>query len=273
MRKGNVSCLWGDTRLILIDHTPDRKIHKAKRFVNDCLTAERGFCYSNVYHYPLAEGNWIRREIKLLKAERMALNFPIREEPLSGLASLLDTQEDKDNRLRSHRITITLAKYRKLERDYYLFDMAAYRTLRGNYDKLNRALQLLHREGEVESYTVRNNGELRVNWFTEYSDTHLEVIYQGWTYKHKHEIYTGHYHSHEDNMMRGMWTVFNRDIPPKSEGIPTVVRDEIVEQGMIDKGNVAQRVTRGSGEYDVYATTYKQRVVAEPTLIKPNEKE
>jgi hypothetical protein len=70
-----------------------------------------------------------------------------------------------------------------------------------------------------------------------------------------------------------MWTVFNRDIPPEVEGIPTVVKDEIVEQGMVDKGNIAQRVTRGSGEYDVYATTYKQRVVTEPTLIKPNEKE
>jgi hypothetical protein len=273
MRQGNATCLIGHDKLIVIDHVPDRKMDKARQFVNDCLTAERGFCFRNVYHYPLAEGNWVRREIRLLKAERMALNFPIREEPLSGLTSLLDTQEDRDNRLRSHRITTTLAKYRKLEREHYSFDERAYRTLRGNYDKLNRALALLTQEGEVKSYTLRGTGELRINWFTEHEELKLDVIYQGWTWGIKHSEYTGNYHSHEDNMMRRMWTVFNRSIPLGCEGIPTVVRDEIVEQGMIDKGNVAQRITRGSGEYDVYATTYKQRVVTEPALIKPNEED
>jgi hypothetical protein len=252
MRRGNATCLIGHDKLIVIDHVPDRKMDKARQFVNDCLTAERGFCFRNVCHYPLDTGREIRQQIAELKYERMNPNTI---------------------KLRCQKISIKLAELRRREREHYSFDERAYRTLRGNYDKLNRALALLTQEGEVKSYTLRGTGELRINWFTEHEELKLDVIYQGWTWGIKHSEYTGNYHSHEDNMMRRMWTVFNRSIPLGCEGIPTVVRDEIVEQGMIDKGNVAQRITRGSGEYDVYATTYKQRVVTEPTLIKPNEED
>jgi hypothetical protein len=209
--------------MIIIDHVPDRKIEHALQLVKECVTGKRGFCYKEVHRYPLHSGSELRNEMVRLKRERMAVNtLPRRIEVIN--------RKLKDMRIQ--------------EREHYLFDTSAFTTLRSNYNRLSNALALLQQEGEIDSYTVRPNGELRVNWFTEFEETQLEVIQQGWTWSVDPN---NPYHS-QSQMVTRMYRLYNTIPQTKGdEGVPIRKMDEIIPQGMIVKRKEDQ-VTKGSGE-------------------------
>ena len=69
MRKGNVTCLFGSDRMIVIDHTPPLKIAKAIAFTRACLRSDVGFCYGDVKRVALSSGSHIRNHIERLKRE------------------------------------------------------------------------------------------------------------------------------------------------------------------------------------------------------------
>jgi hypothetical protein len=147
----------------VIYHTPQSKIEKALALVDQALNNEIGFCYKQVVRYPLDSGRELRQEMIYLKRER------INPTTLPARCAVINRK---------------LKAMREEEREHYLFDETAYRTLRSNYDKLTVALKLLCREGEVESYTLRPTGLLRVEYWTEYETTYIEEIEQNWTFTH-----------------------------------------------------------------------------------------
>jgi hypothetical protein len=216
----NTQILWGDTKIMIIDHTPQKKIDKAKRFVDQCVSGERGFCFRLVKRYPLADGGGVRLKIKELKAERM---------------NAATTKE------RGDVITGGLKNLRVMEREYYTYDQRAYRTLRSNYDKLKRLLAFLHREGEIESYSLSGFGEMTIQWFRVQDSLVIDVVEQGDTYSYEHTPPSGH-----DN---SLWISMGLD-EPFTECIPIRVPSELVEQGKVAKEHEGFGKNRGNGEYD-----------------------
>jgi hypothetical protein len=164
MRRDNLTSLWGDNKLILIEHVADRKIERATNLVLECSNNERGFCYSEVKKYPLDTGKELRYAIKYLKAER--INSATTDQRASVISDKLKV-------------------LKHLERGHYLYDRSAYEHLRATYDKLHTALALLQAEGDINSFTLRPNGYLKINWFTLYHFEDIVVIEQGWTFKER----------------------------------------------------------------------------------------
>lgn len=198
--------------MIIIDHTPDNKIAKAKSFVDECVKGERGFCFGEVKRYPLDTGRELRQEIVRLKRERMdAGTLPRRAE----------------------RITERLAEYRQTEHEHYTYDESAYKILRSNYDRLKRYLHILCREGEIESFILRPNGWLGIKWWTERETILIEEVQQGMPSTYEHVPFESP-HPLQSDM---------NTIPI---GYPL---DSVVKQGMLHKEWEPQ-VNKGSGEYD-----------------------
>ena len=210
MRKGNVSVLWGSSKMIIVDHIPQVKIDRAVLLVNDCIAGKRGFCYKLVRRYPLHSGSELRNNMVVLKRER------------SNAATLVK---------RGDRITEKLATMRKVERTHYLYDERAYRTLRSNFDRLKRALELLHSEDYIEAYLLSGSGKLSVRWFSVIEQPEIQEIQQGWTFD-------------ERPVHSSVYPESNKDI-----GIPTKLKEEIISQGLVVKRKEEQ-VTKGSGELD-----------------------
>jgi hypothetical protein len=208
--------------MIIIDHTPDLKVAKAVAFTKAAILGNIGFCYGEVKRIALFSGTNIRNHIERLERE------------LAEDTTLSDYVIFRLRRLRNH--------LKEQEREHYLFDERAYRQLRSNFDKLKRALALLVHEGEVESYTVRPNGELRVNWFTESSDTELEIIYQGLTYDL--DMSDG-FHS-KDQVSKNMWSLYGRVAPVGWNGLLTKKKEEIIGQGLIVKPQEIKKAQQGA---------------------------
>jgi hypothetical protein len=157
----DIQLIIGGGQGLVIEHIPHHKVEQAKSFVDECASHQRGFCYKRVVKIPLASGRNIRQEMVTLKRERMN-------------AATIQGRAD--------RITERLVDMRKTEREHYQYDVQAYRTLRSNYDKLKRCLDLLCEEGEVEAYTLTGEGHLSIKWWTVHQSIHLQVVEQGWTF-------------------------------------------------------------------------------------------
>ena len=214
---GNTQCMWGSDRLILIEHTPQRILDRARQFINACLSGKVGFCYSLVKRYPLDTGRELRQEMERLKKERMN----------AGTI-----------RKRGDVITRKLKDMRAQEREHYQYDMRAYRTLRSNYDRLKKALTLLYTDGEIDSYTVQTNGRLVVNWFTGWTAIEVIKMENGWTYRSTAQDDPYDYTCALRKRVFDLYSTINPDIPtPPSGFLPDYMNtsDQFNNSGWIDK--------------------------------------
>ena len=224
MAISDTQILWGSDKIMIIDHTPQSKVDDALKVVEECVSGERGFCFRLVKKYPLDSGREIREQIVLLKRERM---------------------NPATVKSRGDVITSKLKVLRTKEREHYSYDLRAYRTLRANYDRLKRSLELLHREGYVYCYTLTGNGYLSISWFTSNEHIELQEIDQGWSYTYEHTGFQAR--SHVSDMM---WSVYNMTPAVREECIPTVDPNHYKKQGKVDKQWEGFGKNAGNGEYD-----------------------
>jgi hypothetical protein len=164
MRLGDTSVLWGSDKLIIIDHVPQSKIDNAKALVRQAIKGAIGFCYREVLRYPLATGRPIRDEIQRLRIDLMN---PLYHDDSVTVATI---RQD-------------IKRLKRAEREHYSFDMTTYKSLMSNFQKLHKALALLQQEGYVDSFTLRGNGLLKINWFTGHNFEERRVIKQGLTFR------------------------------------------------------------------------------------------
>ena len=237
----NTQILWGNDRIIVIDYTPKHKIDMALKFVQECLDGERGFCYSLVKHYPLDSGRQLRETVVRLKRERM--------NPATCKG-------------RGDVITSQLAEYRIAEREHYLFDEAAYKVLKSNYDKLKKCLELLYGNGEIDSYTLFNDGRLKVNFFTSWKAIEIKKVGNSWTFSREHDPY-----DYKQKLTKRVFDLFKRDVPKKEEPVTGFVPMQYVggvgsmnNTGYINKPYVGNVVKI---HHDTTGDHYKNNIVWE----------
>jgi len=208
MKKCHV--VWCPDGIKLIPITEQWRIDSATSLVKSALAGEYGWCFADVIKIPLADGRSVREKMRELKLERMSPNT---------------------TRARCQFITIGLATLRKLEKEYYQFDVESKKILRKNYDKLKAACRLLCGEGLMEAYTISPHGILRVVWFKEYNRKDIQLIKNSWTFDHKHNPdYYG-------------------DTGEAQQFFPTIPADQFNNTGFINKPYVGY-INKGSGELD-----------------------
>ena len=236
----NTQILWGSDRIMIIEHTPQHKIDMALTFVDECLTGQRGFCYGLVRRYPLDSGRELRETVVRLQRERM------NPATIKG---------------RGDVITTRLAEYRTAEREHYQYDIAAYKTLKSNYDKLKRSLELLQAEGEIDSYTLFKQGRLKVNYFTTWKAIEVKRIGNSWTFTHEHDPYDN---QRKQKLQERVFNLFHMDIPQEPTGfMPLKVTREthMNNTGFKNKPYIGKTI--GNGEHSPTSDHYRNRIVWE----------
>ena len=234
----NTQILWGSSKIIVIDHTPQRKVDMALQFVAECLNGDRGFCYSLVKHYPLDSGRELRETVVKLQRERMS--------PATCKG-------------RGDVITTRLAEYKVAEREHYQYDIAAYKTLKSNYDKLKRSLELLYANGEVESYTLFKDGRLKVNYFTSWKAIEIKKIGNSWTFTHEHDPY---HNRRKQKLRERVFDLFKMDVPQEPTGfvpLNVTTATHMNNTGFKTKPHIGKTI--GNGEHNPKGQHYNHNIV------------
>jgi hypothetical protein len=156
--------LWLPDRIELITEVPEYKIDRALATVFNTMDGKLGYAYRNVKQFTVAHP-----AMSTWRVDLKHILHKLNTDPTLSKVEIDQLRVERDA-LKKHIAS------------FISFDATAFKQLRSNYYKLEKALKLLTAEGEITSYTLSPRGRLSINFFTDWTPLKYVVIEQGWTY-------------------------------------------------------------------------------------------